>query len=92
MGWQPRRESTKTRVIQTLRSGRPKRPSLRNTSQKEVETGRNNNVPKGSQQQGVFSALSHKEVIPTKRRKVITLRPEVMNQNCSSNYYVGFWM
>jgi len=57
-----------------------------------VETGRNNNVPKGSQQQGVFSALSHKEVIPTTRRKVITLRPEVMNQNCSSNYYVGFWM
>jgi hypothetical protein len=46
-----------------------------------VETGRNNNVPKGSQQQGVFSALSLKEVIPTKRRKVITLRPEVMNQN-----------
>jgi hypothetical protein len=31
-------------------------------------------------------------VIPTKRRKVITLRPEVMNQNYSSNYYVGFWM
>jgi len=25
------------RVIQTLRSGKPKRPSLRNTSQKEME-------------------------------------------------------
>ena len=36
------------RVIQTSRSGTPKRPSLRNTSQKEVDKSRNNNDSKGS--------------------------------------------
>ena len=39
------------RVIQTSRSGKPKRPSLGNTSQKEVDKSRNNNDSKGSQQQ-----------------------------------------
>ena len=36
------------RVIQTSRSGTPKRPSLRNTSQKEVDKSRKNNDSKGS--------------------------------------------
>jgi hypothetical protein len=36
------------RVVQTSRSGKPKRPSLRNTSQKEVDKSRNNNDSKGS--------------------------------------------
>ena len=39
------------RVIQTSRSGKPKRPSLRNTIQKMVDTSRNNNDSKGSQKQ-----------------------------------------
>ncbi len=39
------------RVIQTSRSGKPKRPSLGNTSQKEVDTKGNNNPSKGSQSQ-----------------------------------------
>jgi len=37
------------RVIQTSRSGKPKRPSLRNTFQKKVDTKGNNNPSKGSQ-------------------------------------------
>jgi hypothetical protein len=48
LGRHPRRESSNKRVTVTLRSGFPKRPSLRNTSQKEVDKSRNNNDSKGS--------------------------------------------
>jgi hypothetical protein len=62
------------RVIQTSRSGKPKRPSLRNTSQKEVETGRNNNVPKGSQQK-VYSQPKPKRSDSNQKKKVIVVSP-----------------
>ena len=45
------------RVIQTSRSGIPKRPSLRNTSQKEVDKSRNNNDSKGSHNKRIISAF-----------------------------------
>jgi len=45
------------RVIQTSRNGKPKRPSLRNTSQKEVDKSRNDNDSKGSHNKRVISAF-----------------------------------
>jgi len=45
------------RVIQTSRSGKPKRPSLRNTFQKKVDRSRNNNDSKGSHNKRVISAF-----------------------------------
>ena len=48
LGRHPRRESSNKRVTVTSRSGIPKRPSLSNTSQKEVDKSRNNNDSKGT--------------------------------------------
>jgi hypothetical protein len=48
LGRHPRRESSNKRVTVTSRSGIPKRPSLSNTSQKEVDRSRNNNDSKGT--------------------------------------------
>lgn len=45
------------RVIQTSRSGKPKRPSLRNTFQKKVDRSRNNNNSKGSHNKRVISTF-----------------------------------
>ena len=45
------------RVIQTSRSGKPKRPSLRNTFQKKVDRSRNNNNFKGSHKKLLFPAF-----------------------------------
>jgi len=50
LGRHPRRELSNKRVTSISRSGTPKRPSLRNTSQKEVDTKGNNNPSKDSQQ------------------------------------------
>ena len=50
LGRHPRRELSNKRVTIISRSGTPKRPSLRNTSQKEVDTKGNNNPLKDSQQ------------------------------------------
>ena len=45
------------RVIQTSRSGKPKKPSLRTTSQKEVDTKRNNNPSKDTSLKTVISGF-----------------------------------
>jgi hypothetical protein len=45
------------RVIQTLRSGKPKIPSLSITSQKEVDKKGNNNPSKDNSQKTVISGF-----------------------------------
>ena len=57
LGRQSRRELSNERVTVISRSGTPKRPSLRNTSQKEVDKKGNNNTSKGSQIIGIISAF-----------------------------------
>jgi len=49
LGRHSRRELSNERVTIISRSGSPKKPSLRNTSQKEVDKKGNNNPSKGSQ-------------------------------------------
>ena len=57
LGWQPQRELSNTRVISTFRSDWSNQSSLRNTSQKEVDTMGTNNPLKDSQQLRVISAF-----------------------------------
>jgi len=57
LGRHPRGESSSKRVTVISRSGKPKRPSLRITSQKEVDTKGNNNTSKDTSLKTVISGF-----------------------------------